>query len=41
MGLAAVKKTVEGAGGTIDVVSDPTTRRGTAFTFNWPKVLLL
>jgi signal transduction histidine kinase len=41
MGLAAVKKIIEGAGGRIDVASDPKTRRGTSFTFTWPKVLLL
>lgn len=39
MGLAAVKKTVEGAGGTIAVASDPQTARGTTFTVVWPKVL--
>ena len=41
MGLAAVKKTVEGAGGSIDVTSDPKAGRGTSFTVTWPKVLLL
>lgn len=39
MGLAAVKKTVEGAGGSIGVSSDPQSARGTTFTVNWPKVL--
>jgi signal transduction histidine kinase len=39
MGLAAVKKTVESAGGTIEVSSDPAAARGTTFTVTWPKVL--
>jgi signal transduction histidine kinase len=39
MGLAAVKKTVEGAGGTIQVSSNPAAVRGTTFTVTWPKVL--
>jgi signal transduction histidine kinase len=40
MGLAAVKKIVEGAGGTIAVSSDPKTSRGTVFAVTWPKALL-
>jgi signal transduction histidine kinase len=39
MGLAAVKKTVESAGGTIEVTSDPGIKRGTTFTVTWPKIL--
>lgn len=39
MGLAAVKKTVETAGGTIAVLSAPAKRRGTAFLLHWPKVI--
>lgn len=39
MGLAAVKKTIEGAGGTIAVSSNPVAARGTTFTLTWPKVL--
>ncbi len=40
MGLAAVKKTIDGAGGTISVISDPKIQRGTTFAVTWPKVLL-
>ena len=39
MGLAAVKKTVEGAGGSIEVASDPARARGTQFKVSWPKAL--
>jgi signal transduction histidine kinase len=39
MGLAAVKKTVDGAGGAIEVSSNPAAARGTTFTVTWPKVL--
>ncbi len=39
MGLAAVKKTVESAGGQISVISDPSASRGTIFEVKWPKVL--
>lgn len=37
MGLAMVKKAVEGAGGSISVASKPQQKRGTAFTVVWPK----
>ncbi len=37
MGLAIVKKTIEAAGCTITVESDPETMRGTCFRFTWPK----
>lgn len=37
MGLAIVKKTLEAAGCTITVESDPETMRGTRFRFTWPK----
>ncbi|WP_425408166.1 PAS domain-containing protein [Hyphococcus sp.] len=37
MGLAIVKKIIEHAGGTIHVVSNPETMRGTTFSFTWPK----
>lgn len=36
IGLALVKRTVEIAGGRIDVVSDPAVRRGTTFRVTWP-----
>lgn len=39
MGLAAVKKSVEGAGASIDVYSDPAQARGTTFKVIWPKVV--
>lgn len=37
MGLAMVKKTVEGTGGSISIKSDPGNKRGTVFTVLWPK----
>lgn len=37
MGLALVKKAVESNGGELGVHSDPATKRGTRFTFSWPK----
>ena len=40
MGLAMVKKTVEAAGGSISLVSDPTQTRGTKFVVQWPKSIL-
>ena len=39
MGLAAVKRTVEAAGGSIAVTSDPARTRGTTFTVSWPKAI--
>ena len=39
MGLAAVKKTIEAAGGTVEVSSNPKLRRGTTFLVTWPKVI--
>lgn len=39
MGLAMVKKTVEGCGGRIDIESAPEKSRGTKFTIVWPKYL--
>ena len=36
MGLAILGKTIESAGGTIVVESNPPHRRGTCFTFTWP-----
>ncbi|MEQ1652308.1 MAG: HAMP domain-containing sensor histidine kinase [Hyphomicrobium sp.] len=39
MGLAAVKKSIDGMGGSIEVASNPQTARGTTFTICWPKVL--
>ena len=39
MGLAMVKKTVEGAGGSIAIASDPASSRGTTFTVRWPKYI--
>jgi signal transduction histidine kinase len=40
MGLAIVRKTVEGLGGEIRVESRPPAR-GTAFVFTWPKQVLV
>jgi signal transduction histidine kinase len=40
MGLAMVKKAVEGAGGSIAIASDPASRRGTTFTVHWPKYIV-
>lgn len=40
MGLALVKKAVEDNGGTIQVTSDPLSRRGTAFVFTWVKAMV-
>lgn len=37
MGLAFVKRTVEVAGGRLDLVSDPTRGRGSKFRVTWPK----
>jgi signal transduction histidine kinase len=37
IGLALVKRTVENAGGRIDVRSDPAVARGTTFRVTWPK----
>lgn len=37
IGLALVKKTVDRFGGGIEVVSDPSVRRGTTFHLTWPK----
>jgi signal transduction histidine kinase len=39
MGLAAVKKTIESAGGTIEVTSNAPAERGTTFKVIWPKAL--
>lgn len=39
IGLAAVKKTIEGVGGTIEVVSEPAVARGTTFMVYWPKAV--
>lgn len=39
MGLAFVKKTIELAGGHIELASDPSVRRGTRFTVVWPLVM--
>ena len=39
MGLAAVKKAAEGAGGRIEVVSNPQAARGTRFNVYWPKTV--
>lgn len=41
MGLAMVKKTVEGAGGKIAIKSAPHEHRGTTFTLLWPKSVIL
>jgi signal transduction histidine kinase len=40
MGLAAVKKTIEAAGGSIEVISAPGQQRGTTFNVYWPKVVV-
>jgi signal transduction histidine kinase len=40
MGLAIVKKTIEGFGGSIRVVSNPP-RRGSIFIFTWPRTFSL
>jgi signal transduction histidine kinase len=37
IGLALVKRTVEAAGGRIEVISDPAVARGTTFRVTWPK----
>lgn len=39
MGLAAVRKTILTAGGTIQVSSAPASARGTTFLFQWPKAI--
>lgn len=39
MGLAMVKKTVETAGGSIEIVSDPARTRGAQFIVKWPKLI--
>ncbi|MBR2537612.1 MAG: HAMP domain-containing histidine kinase [Hyphomicrobium sp.] len=39
MGLAAVKKTVETAGGSVEVLSAPAKQRGTTFLLQWPKII--
>lgn len=36
LGLALVKKSTMSLGGTISVLSDPTTTRGTTFSLHWP-----
>ena len=36
IGLALVRKTVETAAGTLDLISDPAVRRGTTFRLFWP-----
>ena len=41
IGLALVKKTVEVAGGRIEVRSEPAIRRGTTFLVSWPKHIAL
>lgn len=41
MGLAMVKKTVETAGGSIEISSDPAKARGTTFTVLWPRFIAL
>ncbi len=41
MGLAMVKKTVETAGGSIEIVSDPARARGTQFIVKWPKLITI
>lgn len=38
MGLALVRKAVESNGGSITIHSNPAKKRGTLFSFNWPKV---
>jgi signal transduction histidine kinase len=37
IGLALVKRTIEAAGGRIEVISDPAKARGTTFRVLWPK----
>jgi signal transduction histidine kinase len=39
MGLAMVKKTVETAGGSIEIVSEPAVSRGTRFIVRWPNLI--
>lgn len=39
MGLAMVKKTLEAAGGSIAILSDPAVARGTTFIVYWPKLI--
>lgn len=39
MGLAMVKKTVDTAGGQIEIDSDPAKARGTRFIVHWPKLI--
>ena len=39
MGLAMVKKTIEAAGGSITLTSDPAQKRGSIFTISWPKFI--
>jgi signal transduction histidine kinase len=39
IGLALVKKIVELVGGTVEIVSDPATRRGSLFRVRWPKTI--
>lgn len=41
MGLAMVKKTVETAGGCIEIMSDPQRARGTQFIVKWPKLITI
>lgn len=41
VGLALVKKSVESIGGTIDLISDRASGRGTSFFVKWPKVPML
>ena len=40
LGLAMVKKMAEAVGGSIKLSSEPATKRGTAFTLNWPKYIV-
>lgn len=39
MGLALVKRTVEAVGGRLEIVSDPSLGRGTAFMVVWPRTI--
>lgn len=39
IGLALVKKTVELVGGSVELASDPSVRRGSKFRVCWPKVI--